>query len=226
MTQQISRKSGPTRYPLADLHAHALSVNAHDSSASELPAPLTATAEKESESTAQVGSAVERLLGRFESMARRIARARGLQTSDIDEVLQDVRIRLWRSQQSSEKIEALGASYLMRVVSSAVIDHLRTERRRRTTSLDAIAPTGEVPGALQVPVHDFSEREALATRLGLALEQLHSNRRVVVQLHLEGYEQREIGRMTGWTEAKVRNLLYRGLDDLRTLLNQDGGVTR
>lgn len=210
---------------MALLHAHASIVNDHDSSASELPAPLAAQAEKESESAAQVGSAVERLLGRFESMARRIARARGLQASDIDEVLQDVRIRLWRSQQSSEKIETLGASYLMRVVSSAVIDHLRNQRRRRTTSLEAVAPDGEVPGAFQVPVHDFSEREALATRLGIALEQLHPNRRVVVQLHLEGYERHEIGRMTGWTEGKVRNLLYRGLDDLRSLLNQEGGMT-
>lgn len=184
---------------------------------------VTPPADADSTSPVAIGSAVERLVSRFESLARRTARARGLPASAVEEVLQDVRIRLWRSQASSEKIERLGASYLMRVVSSAVIDHLRAQRRRRETSLDDASTAALVPLPLQVAPTDGSEAEALAARLGGALEQLVPNRRLVVRLHLEGYERAEISSMTGWTDAKVRNLLYRGLDDVRALLHAEGG---
>jgi len=181
--------------------------------------------EPDTDSPAAIGSALERLLARFEALARRAARARGLDAAAVDEVLQDVRIRLWRSQSSSEKIEGLGASYLLRVVASTVIDHLRAQRRRREASLDMVVAAPVAPEALQVSMQDFSEQNALAERLGRALEQLSPNRRLAVRLHLEGYERHEIGDMTGWTEAKVRNLIYRGLDDLRALLKEHGDTT-
>jgi len=157
-------------------------------------------------------------MARFESLARRAAIARGLPADEVDELLQDVRIRLWKSHATSENLDGLGASYLLKVVSSSVIDHLRRKRRQRETSLDAVAESAAVPVVLQVQPPDHAATQALAERLERALTQLPQNRRLVVQLHLEGYERVEIGRMTGWTEAKVRNLLYRGLDDLRAQL--------
>ena len=38
------------------------------------------------------------------------------------------------------------------------------------------------------------------------------------KLHLEGYRRDEIEALLGWSEAKTRNLLYRGLSDLREFL--------
>ena len=140
----------------------------------------------------------------------------------MDEVLQDVRIRLWKSSHASENLDDLGASYLRRVVTSVVIDRLRRQRRRAETPLDDVLESEVVPTALQVAPADASESHAVAMRLERALGTLPRNRRVVVQLHLEGYERPEIVRMTGWTEAKVRNLLYRGLDDLRAQLKGEG----
>lgn len=139
---------------------------------------------------------------------------------EMDEVLQDVRIRLWRAQPSCENLERLGASYLVRVVSSAVIDHVRQRQRRAETPLDQVADAPAVPGALQVAPQDPFEPQDMAARLEHALDALPHNRRVVVQFHLEGYERTEIATMTGWTEAKVRNLLYRGLDMLRANLRR------
>jgi RNA polymerase sigma factor (sigma-70 family) len=163
-------------------------------------------------------------MARFSALATRAARARGLATEEIDEILQDVRIRLWQAHSDSENLERLGASYLLKVVSSAVVDRLRRQRRA-DTSLDAANNLSRVPEALQVLPPDVIERDALAARLEQALATLPANRRLLVQLHLEGYDREEMAGMTGWTEAKVRNLLYRGLDDLRACLRSDGGAT-
>ena len=45
---------------------------------------------------------------------------------------------------------------------------------------------------------------------------------MVVRMHLAGYPREEIATSLGWTEAKTRNLLYRGLDDLREALRARG----
>lgn len=170
-------------------------------------------------------SAIDRVLLRFGGLMRRAAQARGLVEQDIDEVLQDIRIRLWKTRASDENLDALGASYLHKVAMSAVIDFIRRRTARHEESLDRVSAQDALPESLQVAPVDASASTELAHRLEVALGGMVQNRRLVVQLHLEGYERHEISSMTGWTEAKVRNLLYRGLDDLRALLRADGEGT-
>jgi len=55
-------------------------------------------------------------MARFTSLARRAVRARGLSVDEVDEILQNVRIRLWKAHPQSENIERLGASYFVKVV--------------------------------------------------------------------------------------------------------------
>ena len=180
----------------------------------------------ESKSMASInGGAIDRVLLRFGGLMRRAARARGLREHDVDEVLQDIRIRLWKTRASDENLDALGASYLHKVAMSAVIDFLRRRVARREDALDSVTAHDAVPVPLQVAPVDSTASSDLARRLDAALGSMVQNRRLVVQLHLEGYERHEIAGMTGWTEPKVRNLLYRGLDDLRALLRADGGDT-
>lgn len=52
----------------------------------------------------------------------------------------------------------------------------------------------------------------------MPVEELPAARQAVVRLHLQGYHRDEIAEVLGWSEARTRNLLYRGLDDLRALL--------
>ena len=47
---------------------------------------------------------------------------------------------------------------------------------------------------------------------------------MVVRLHLAGYHRDEIARLLNWTEAKTRNLLYRGLADLRKQMVEVDGA--
>jgi len=160
-----------------------------------------------------------KLLTRFVGLAERAARMRGLDAAEVDEIVQDVRIRLWRVSERRENVAGIQTSYFMRVVSSAIIDHLRRRRRNRSVPFDALAED-ETPAALHVVPDDSGQRDALAMRLRSALATLPRNRRVLVQLYLEGFTREEMSRMTAWSEPKVRNLLYRGLEDVRNALSQ------
>ena len=68
------------------------------------------------------------------------------------------------------------------------------------------------------------EDKELAQQVFAAVETLSKTRRPVVRMHLAGYHRNEIADLLGWSEAKTRNLLYRGLHDLRETLTKDGVV--
>jgi DNA-directed RNA polymerase specialized sigma24 family protein len=51
---------------------------------------------------------------------------------------------------------------------------------------------------------------------------LPDNRRRAVGLHLEGLTSQEIADLLGWSEPKARNLVYRGLKDVREQLQAEG----
>jgi RNA polymerase sigma factor (sigma-70 family) len=169
-----------------------------------------------------LSAAIEQVMGRFETRARQLARLRRVDANEIDDVLQDVRIKLWQTRSVRENLERLPTSYLIKVLTSVIIDRVR-RRRAHNVRLDELTDGTHVPEPLRVqPVETASAHDA-ARRLAAALSTLPVNRRVLVELHLAGYDREEMARMTGWSEAKVRNLLYRGLDNLRAamLMNRD-----
>ena len=167
-----------------------------------------------------VSPALESLLARFGELLRRAGRRRGLAEQDVDELLQDVRIRLWKALETSEKISTVTASYAYRTAQTAAVDLIRRRRARRETSLRMVgegAPADGVP-TVAAPQLDGLTRQEVTRRLEDALGELAQARRVPVQMYLAGYPREEIAQLLGWTEAKTRNLLYRGLADLRTRL--------
>lgn len=172
-------------------------------------------------------AALERVLARFEDMLRALGRSRGLADADLDELTQDVRVRLWRALAGRENIEAVKASYVYRTARSAALDMIRRRRDRREVPirLEPSDPSGggaaAVIAARDRPDSDLERRE-LAGLIDRAIEELREPRDVVVRLHLSGYDRFEIARLTGWTEPKVRNLIYRGLGDLREALSRQG----
>jgi len=177
-------------------------------------------------SPADRSAAIERVLSRFGDVARRAGAAHGLQGQDLDEVLQEVRIRLWRVDASAtDKLDALKPSYVYRAALSAAIDLLRRRRARREESLeDGDAADNDAPMAFAVA--ESADADLLASDAGRAVEAALSmvvpNRRAVLRMHLAGYDRQEIAALLRWSEAKTRNLLYRGLDDLRQLLTAKG----
>lgn len=158
------------------------------------------------------------IVRRFAGSIRATGARYRLPPSDIGEAEQEVRIRLWRVCGSPENIARLSASYLQRVVTTAVLDLLR--RRRRTAMHD---PVEDLPLPAPGPGPDADvEAASLGIVVSAAVESLGLARRTVVKLHLEGYRREEIEALLGWSEAKTRNLLYRGLSDLREHLTARG----
>lgn len=156
-------------------------------------------------------------MGRFEARARHLARLRRVDASEVDDVLQDVRIKLWQTPSIRENLERLPTSYLVKVLTSVIIDRVR-RRRTSNVQLEELAGGTHVPEPLRVQPVEADGATDTAQHLAAALGTLPVNRRVLVELHLAGYDRQEMARMTGWSEAKVRNLLYRGLENLRAAM--------
>jgi RNA polymerase sigma factor (sigma-70 family) len=163
--------------------------------------------------------ALESTLRRFAEEVRHIGRGFGLAGDDVDELEQEVRLRLWKALGTGEKIDAAPASYVQRAARTAAIDLFRRKRARREE------PIPDVPGRepmIAASVENRLEGGDLAAALDRALSEMVSSRRGVVRMHLAGYPREEIADLMGWSEAKTRNLLYRGLDDLRRQLTTMG----
>jgi len=165
----------------------------------------------------RASSVIEGVLARFRRLVRSVGARRGLLDADLDEVIQDVRIRLWQAAQAGKRLEELGSSFLYQVATSAALDVLRRRRSHGADAAVEITADSDLAAATQSP-HDRVESRELAAQIDAALETIAIERRVAVRMHLTGYDRDDIARALGWSEGKTRNLLYRGLEDLRRRL--------
>src|SRR5205085_10354875 len=81
------------------------------------------------------------------------------------------------------------------------------------------------PNPLPDPAVSPEQRAALAEtgrRIEGALALLAEDRRIAVEMYLQGFEIDEIARTLDWTRGRARNLVYRGLADLRAELRTQG----
>lgn len=169
----------------------------------------------------ELSDALEAVVSRFATMVRSVGAQHRLSQGDADEVMQEVRIRLWRADPKGEQIASLGASYVYRTAVSAALDLLRRRRAYAADRTDSVDDHSQHLATLHTPSADAETRE-LSDRIMAAVDGLHTSRRAVVRMYLSGYEREEIAELLGWTEAKTRNLLYRGLADLRGRLTDLG----
>jgi RNA polymerase sigma factor (sigma-70 family) len=176
-----------------------------------------------------LSTALEAVLERYAATVRRLARERGLQEHEVDEVFQEVRIRLWKALGEQERIETVKGSYVHRATLSAAMDLIRRRRERERPLETLEAPQGSASGAGHVGVmaavrgpEAELRRGRIREALTAALEALPERRRVPVLMHLLGYGALEMAEILGWSEPTTRNLLYRGLADLRKELRTRG----
>lgn len=151
---------------------------------------------------------IEALVVEWGQLIHSAARRYGLAGADLDEVRQEVRLRLWRTLERSGGRD-VNASYGYRAASSAAVDLIRRHRLTRTTVAD--------PGDL---VGSSIDEALLAMRLKDALDAVPESRRVAVRLHLSGRSLAEVARLLHWTNAQARNQVYRGLADLKRALQE------
>ena len=155
------------------------------------------------------------------TVERRCPRHLGI---DADEVEQEVLVRVWRALERESELRS-PASFLYRVIATALIDAVRRRRARPEEPLllegdDSMAAREPRDAA---PDPELAARQAEALRaIDRELMALSERRRIAVRLHLQGFDTTEIGRLAGWSEPKARNLVYRGLDELRRRLHESG----
>jgi RNA polymerase sigma-70 factor (ECF subfamily) len=168
-----------------------------------------------------VSAALESVVARYRGVLRATAARFRLSPGDADDLVQDVRVRLWRAVEG-ERMESIPASYLYRAAASAALDIIRRRRSSREEPVDDVGSADPhlTDGALRPD--QAAQLSDLAVQIERALETLPPSRRPVVRMYLAGYRSTEIGELMGWTEAKARNLLYRGLADLRERLADVG----
>lgn len=160
-------------------------------------------------------------LARLGRLVRAAGAKHGVGDDEVAALFQEVRIRLWRAHPNSEEIGRLPTSYVYRTATTAALDLIRKRRRNeeREPSIDS-APTAALVSQTR------ADEDVLASELGAAitreLSQMVDARSVVVRMHLSGYGREEMISLLGWSDAKVRNLLYRGLQDLRERLVSAG----
>jgi len=167
---------------------------------------------------------LESLVMRFARFAGRIAHDRGLSQDDLDELLQELRVRFWRARKDG--LRDLSAGYVRRTAISAALDIIRRRRADRNVSIE-----DDQAGAPPLATHaagpsELLDRSELAERVARAVDGLAPPRRAAVRMYLDGYRREEIAELLRWSDAKTRNLLYRGLADLRAVLLAQGIGTR
>lgn len=154
-------------------------------------------------------------------LARSVARVCPRSLAHLcEDIVQNAMLRVLEIQNRGELNPSPPASYLWKVAYSATVDEIRRVRRRREEALETMEPR-DAGGAVDPSAAERARWE-LGRDVRACLAAMRERRRLIVGLHLLGHELSECARLSGWTFNQVRNLLYRGLADLRRCLVSKG----
>jgi RNA polymerase sigma factor (sigma-70 family) len=162
----------------------------------------------------------EAIMARFSRSIQSSVLKFGLDRRGVDpeDVLQEIRMKVWKKILSEKKIRC-PASYINTVVNSTLIDCLRRSRREAKI------------------IHQQKEKRRLEAQgkgkrlldlqspwnvIGEAADLLMEARRQAVKLFLLNMTIEEIALSLDWSPDKTRNLVYRGLSDMRRILKEKG----
>ncbi len=138
---------------------------------------------------------------------------------DADDLIQEVRLRLWKIIDDEKNIHN-PASYIKKVVESAVIDQIRKIRREEEL---VISEKQKLISELEPRSSHYADPPgSIKEYLLKAADNLMESRKMVVKLYLLNMSLPEISAYLNYSSAKTRNLLYRGLADLKAILKEMG----
>jgi RNA polymerase sigma-70 factor (ECF subfamily) len=138
---------------------------------------------------------------------------------DPDDVIQEVKIKIWKILTDEKKIYSY-PSYIKKIVNSCVIDQIR--RSRREEGIISKEKLKRISDKKSLYKRHATVDPNLKIAVGEAIDSLIETRQKVVRLFLLNLTLEEISIVLNWTEDKTRNLLYRGLNDLKKILKEKG----
>ncbi len=151
-------------------------------------------------------------------VAQAVRRVAGVASgNDLDDIQQDVMLALWKRLSREQTIEH-PASYLYKAAIREAVRAVGRLRRRAEDPLEAqtLEPRVE-PEAERVV--EAREQQAL---LQAALDTLAPDRARAVRGHLAGLGVNELMQLYGWPYQRTRNLVARGMADLKDALRARG----
>jgi RNA polymerase sigma-70 factor (ECF subfamily) len=141
--------------------------------------------------------------------------ARQVSSADVDDVLQDVFVRMQRGLADLREEERF-TSWLFQIARSAVAEHGRT-RARQPLARDDESPEIAAP---QAEADDRDASRSLSACVSLFVAQLPSPYREAVTLvELEGLTTREAADMVGISVSGMKSRVQRGRAQLRALFD-------
>jgi RNA polymerase sigma factor (sigma-70 family) len=161
---------------------------------------------------------IEQTVERCERLIRSfLLRHRGVPAgTEIEDCLQEARIRLWKVLDSGRDIEFL-AAYIRKIVDSIVVNQLQKSIREREflSSPDSRA-------LAESPAREDVRRRRLIEEVQTALDSLMASRRTVLEMSMAGQSLREIAEERKWSRKKTYTLYERGIRDLRRVFKDRG----
>ena len=164
-------------------------------------------------------AAVATLVERYGALVRRaVRRVAGARADTLaDDVSQVVMTAIWRQLAREQVIDA-PSSYIYRAAIRETVRAVRRESNRAETPLDETQERAASDGDPHRALHG---RE-VAAAIEQAIAGLQRERQQAVRAHLSGLAVDEVMSLHGWSYQRARNLIARGMGDLRQALRQRG----
>jgi RNA polymerase sigma-70 factor (ECF subfamily) len=175
-----------------------------------------------------VGDHFELLFRHYEPKIRGHLRRDGWRDADLDDVVQEVMLRVYKGLKTF-RLEASFDTWILRIMSNASKNAIRgrhTGKARATrTSLDALLAVRDESGprlaepasAQEGPLDSFLAGERKA-RLAAALDRLPKRIRQCLLFRYQGFKYREIAEAQGVSVATVKKQISQGHKRLRPIL--------
>lgn len=137
---------------------------------------------------------------------------------DPEDIIQDVRIKIWNLLKNEKSIKNY-TSYIKKIVDTSVIDHIR--KNRRVENIIFLEKRIKISEQKTRNLKNLSQNHFSGEIIHEKIEHLLETRKKVVKLFFLGLSIKEISICLNWSNHKTRNLLYRGLADLKNLISSD-----
>jgi RNA polymerase sigma-70 factor (ECF subfamily) len=171
---------------------------------------------------------LEQTIEAFSQLIRCVAKMTSpkIDSSDLDDIEQEVKLKIWKELLKNEKKIYNLVSYIWRVTYTTTCNMMQKKQDQKIVSIDGKMIEQNMyqkeDDEKNLSIEDRYKKEKLLNLLEKAIDSLIDTRRRVLKLYLLGMSKGEISNFLGWSTNKVRNLLYRGLGDLRNKLKSEG----
>ena len=176
-------------------------------------APVLSARERFEAIYKQHGSLIKAIVGK---VGRRLGWRRDtFRAGLLQDIEQEVLLDIWKQISRGQTIE-FPTSYIYTAAYRESLRVLRREATREMEPIDDDSPAAEI-AAVGDPFQSLAAKECFREII-LSLKRLTPDRAAAVRAHLVGFGLQELMVQQGWSYQKARNLLFRGMEDLRLAL--------